>query len=529
MAKKDPWIIGSALFALVTGVVLYAANLQFGELNQDEGWYLYSGQQVADGRLPYRDFAFTQAPLTPLVYSLAAPLVDRFGVAGGRIFTIFLGYLSALGAGLLAMRLVPVRWRSAAAVTAFALIVCNVYQSYFTTVVKTYALCGFFLTAGLLVLSYCRAGKVSVILSGILCALAAGTRISAGIVLPVIVIHLWFFRKDVSRAAWFWFGLGGGLGLAAVFVPFFIMAPEGTLFGVAQYHSLRSAGNVGQILTYKAGFISRSVQAYFVTISTLIALIGWRLLVKSESFREDPMRAPARFVGLLWAVIISVSVVHFSAPFPYEDYQVVIFPLLAAATASLLIRTVGGTHGVISSKVSAAVVALVLLSTAAGFSSPINQQWFSMGRDRIWWRLKETSDLQKLRVVGQWLKSQTTEGDLLLTQDTYLAVEAGLRVPEGLEMGPFSYFGEWETGRASAMHVVNREMLKDKLLTSDAEFAAFSGYGLSITCPQVEEVPDEEQQDLWDALLSRYRVVSEIPDFGQGHTTLRILKKVEGD
>ena len=68
-------------------VVLGAANLYFGDLNQDEGWYLYAARQVHEGELPYRDFAFTQGPMLPLVYSLAYPLVERWGVAGGRLFT----------------------------------------------------------------------------------------------------------------------------------------------------------------------------------------------------------------------------------------------------------------------------------------------------------------------------------------------------------------------------------------------------------------------------------------------------------
>ncbi|MBP8656293.1 MAG: hypothetical protein KBI43_07630, partial [Kiritimatiellae bacterium] len=60
-----------ALFLAVvaTWLALAGLNLWMGELNQDEGWYLYAAKQMGEGLWPYRDFAFTQAPMLPLVYS----------------------------------------------------------------------------------------------------------------------------------------------------------------------------------------------------------------------------------------------------------------------------------------------------------------------------------------------------------------------------------------------------------------------------------------------------------------------------
>ncbi len=74
-------VIAVATFAVC--LVLTAANLYYGELNQDEGWYLYAARMVSEGQMPYRDFAFTQGPVMALVYSAADPLVDIAGVAGG--------------------------------------------------------------------------------------------------------------------------------------------------------------------------------------------------------------------------------------------------------------------------------------------------------------------------------------------------------------------------------------------------------------------------------------------------------------
>ena len=78
------WTTSIFLLALAAGLGLTGANFYFGDLNQDEGWYLLAARNVSDGKLPYRDFAFTQGPMLPVVYSLATPFVAKFGVGGGE-------------------------------------------------------------------------------------------------------------------------------------------------------------------------------------------------------------------------------------------------------------------------------------------------------------------------------------------------------------------------------------------------------------------------------------------------------------
>lgn len=70
---------------LVGGLLLAAAGVYFvhyGRLNHDEGWYLYAARLILDGQLPYRDFAFYQSPLLPIVYALPQYLCE--GIETGR-------------------------------------------------------------------------------------------------------------------------------------------------------------------------------------------------------------------------------------------------------------------------------------------------------------------------------------------------------------------------------------------------------------------------------------------------------------
>lgn len=503
MNKRIP-IIGS--LGLVLALFLAWMNLQYGNLNQDEGWYCYAAKMVSRGHSPYKDFAFTQGPVLPQVYSVLFPVIGKFGVAGGRFITVVFGLLAALCAGLAAAKNSKngrIAWMA-----AFLLITGNVYQSYFTTVVKTYALTAFFLMAGFYLLSYRH--KATLILGGAALALAAGTRLSAGIVLPITGI--WLILQKERKLDWLWFGLGGGLMLLAIYAPPFIQSPEQARFGLLGYHAGRDPGGMGKIIMLKVGFISRFVQAYLIFTVLTLAALCFQPLEKKVS----------PFAMLMWLCGIGISAVHALAAFPYDDYQVIAFPMLAVALVLTLLPK-------IEEKWQAhALTFLLLASVAASFSSPVNQEWFVRGRDRIWWQFKEKSDLAVLRDVAQIVKQNSPEGSELLTQDAYLAVEANRSVPRGMEMGPFCYYPEMSREQAEKFHLLNREMLIQTLKNSTAPVAAISGYGLAIESPAIAPVPAGDLQSLQQALLIRFKPIKDVvPYFGQGHTPITIYSQTD--
>lgn len=525
--------------AIGLAVLLNGVNLFLGNLNQDEGWYLYAAKKVAAGDLLYRDFMFTQGPALPYVYGLLFPVVEQFGLAGGRAITSLFGLAAAGCAAWLAARSVSRPWK-AVALCAFILTGLNVYQSYFTTIVKTYSLCAFFLTAGFVALSYTqgRRGMIAAVLSGILLALAACTRLSAGVVLPVVGLWLIWNRAKVVRLAWVMFGIGGGLTLLVGLVSFFWVAPENTQFALFGYHAGRSPGGLTQLIALKVGFVSRCVQAYFVlTAGILIAFFTRRFHQNVRELGFDEMALDSRprliemfrqaneertpfsisFISLLWLAGILITIVHFTAPFPYDDYQVIVYPVFAAALSATLIPRCP------KKVLLRVIVLLMLICTAASFSSTINQEWMIRGRDRIWWKFKEVPDLLALQRVGAQLREKMAGNALLLTQDTYLAVEARADVPHGMEMGPFCYYPAMSREQAEKLNLLNEESLIDTIRTTQASVAAFSGYGLTIGSPEVNELSSEAREALRNAVGVRYQKTGEVPLFGQAHTTLEIF------
>ncbi len=528
MTNNRPIFVVLGLVAVITAVILAAANLYLGDLNQDEGWYLYAAQMVAAGHWPYVDFAFTQGPVMPMVYALFAPVITIGGLAGGRLITTLLGLMAAVLAARLATRLVTAELRAGAALTTFILISVNVYQSYFCTVVKTYSLTALLLMLGFLALAEgwtSRRHTWLMLMAGAFMALATGTRTSAGAVLPIVCLYLLIARRNAPPLAWFYCGLGAVIMACLVFLPFLIMAPESFLYCVMLYHTLRNASSGLMTLVFKIGFLSRLLQAYFVAFGLGIAVVFAKWAFARARMTAATPAATAMSTALtriLWLCIIAISLIHFLAPFPYDDYQVFVFPLLAVAIATVAIRLVGR-HGALW-----LTMGILVASLGAAGSSQINQDWFIQGRDRIWWLVKDRSPLQKLRDTAWQIRQATKPGDLLLTQDPYLAVEANLKLPPGLEMGQFSYFPALSDEQASRLHVFNRAGFERLLRTTEAPLAALSGYALAIQSPEVTPVPPEDEALFAKIVAERYVPMANVPNFGQASTTLKIYRKKAG-
>ena len=524
------WVLAAGAAAGAAAVVIAAAAVWLGPLNQDEGWYLYAALETAAGRLPYRDFFFTQGPVLPMVYGWLAPLWSDAGVLGGRIVTATLGLLASVLVALLAARGTAPGGRLAAGVTAFTLAACGVYHAYFMAIPKTYALAGLLLAGGLLALTRCergergerggRAGLVWAAGAGVLLAAAAGTRLSLGAVLAVTGLWLLANRRRLG-GAWLAFGIGGVIGLALVYGPCVLAAPEGFRFAQT-FHTGRAGGGA----LFVAGSIARLLRGYLPLAGLAVVAAAWRLAGCSQQDacggRSDVVAWPSLW---LWAAG-AVAAVHLTSPYPYDDYQVPVMPLAAAAAAVWLAGAAGRCAAPAAAR-AAAVWAVLLFCGLATAASPLVQEWFVIRQDRFWVVQKQTPDLAVLRRVGLALKRPGTRetAPRLLTQDVYLAVESGRRVPDGLEMGPFGYFPDLDDDQARRVLVLNRARLLDVIATTDAPDAATSGYAFAIGAPAMTELDAADQRSLRESLARRYSRTGEVRDFGQGWTTLDLWSR----
>ena len=523
-------------------LLLYAVAIALGDLNQDEGWYLYAGRLVHDGKHPFLDFASTQGPVMAYVYGLAYPLVAAFGVVGGRLFTALCGVVTLLLTALLAARMAASgggdrRGPGLAGLLAAGLLGLNLYHVYFTSLVKTYGLAGLLAVLGFLGLERAlraadrrSSGGFGYGAAAAACfALAAGTRLSAGVLLPGVWLPLavvWWRGGDGRsglRPVLAGMLAGGTAVLAVVFLPFLLTAAAAVAFGLLEYHSGRQVGGVPVLLAYKAGFLLRLCASYFPVLAIGTVGLAGRLLSTGKG-TAAPVRCYLPLV--MGSGVAGVTAVHLAAPFPYDDYQVFVIPcvvLLAAVPAASLLARLQMTPG----RRSALVASLLVLMLVHSASSPLLQSWVTAGRDRIWWPLRTETSLQGLHRAAAAVReaSGAVSDDVLLTQDTYLAVETGMHVPEGMELGPFCFFPGLDDEQASRYRVLNETRLIALLESGPTEVAAFSGYGMSIRAPGITPVDTDMARRLETALLSQYAPVAQMENFGQGETTLRIYKR----
>ena len=487
-----------AVFAFV---VLGAAAVWLGGLNQDEGWYLYAANLVAEGKMLYRDFFYTQGPFMPRFYESARCIWDTWGLLGARILTLTLGFAGICFATGLARSLAPEGRKGEAALVTFLLLGCNLYHLYYVAIPKTYALAAMFVMMGFFLLAV---GKKQVFQlgAGLVLAYAAGTRISLGALL--CVVGLWLLMTKQWKSL-LWFCIGGFGGLALVYGPYLCDAGarEG-LIAAQQYHAARG----GFDLVWAVGSLSRLVRWYLPVF--IVLGLGIAGAIKSSGTAGTPRTAG---MGVLLWGFLAVFAVQMLAPFPYEDYQVPIMGLLAVYAAVSFVSANSNTQTLKHSNTLSLLLVLGL-SFANSFGSPLLEKWMTNGQDRFWSLKKEKCELAQLRDVAKRIEAQDPGGKTLLTQDLYLAIETGRKVPKGLEMGPFAMLTdeEWK-----------------KLLTETApaecKIAALSGYAFAIEPPVCRERSVEKQMEYWMLLKQNYKLVDREEAFGQNATTLLMLKR----
>jgi MFS family permease len=485
--------------AIAIAVFVAFFSVWWGAVNQDEGWYLYAARLVKEGKLPYSDFFFTQGPALPFVYSV----LPIEGMLSGRIVTFCFSLLATVFAIAFARRLVVPERRTLVSITVFSMLMCNLYHVYFTSIPKTYALGAVFTMAGFLLLS--KGWNFSAAMA---MAFASGTRISLVLILGVVGTYLLTTRfRDFS---WLKFGIGGTVGLTLMY-GFFAMdrASLNGLLAAQAYH----AGRGGFDPFFVAGSVSRLARGYL----SLGAVMFAALLFRCRD--EEPQRASVPGArALLWMAGLSfmaVFLLQMSAPFPYDDYEVPIMPLLAVIISIAFVNA--------SSRFAVAGYFPVMVAGMCAFASPMLQDWMTNGNDRFWTIKKDCSEISQIRQTARKIEQLDPGGTLLLTQDIYLAVESGRKVPEGLEMGPFSYFPNMSDQEAASIHVVNRSIMSDLLAGAPCKVAAFSGYGFAIESPKGARTSQADVNRFGKLLQERYRLAESVENFGQHHTRLDIF------
>jgi hypothetical protein len=217
-----------ALF--VSAALLLGISLLTRPINHDEGQYVGAIALMRSG-LPYRDFAYLQTPLQPLLLAPLSFLSAGWLLVGARAANALFGLLS-LALLLFGLRGLTPRWAAIAVVVALA---CTDVFLFGCSVARNDALPMMLLSAAVaLLLQPGTLGKRSYLTAGLLLGLAASAKISFA--LPAAGAGL-FLAVQGREAGWrpiLWFTAGGIAGLLPTAV-MAMLAPEQFYFSVFTY------------------------------------------------------------------------------------------------------------------------------------------------------------------------------------------------------------------------------------------------------------------------------------------------------
>lgn len=194
-------------------------------IDHDESQYVAAAALSAKGLLPYRDYAYLQTPLQPLLMAPVAALAGAWAWPALRLVNALLGWLTVAGVYVAARR--SGAGERAALIAVLGLAACDILL-FSAAMARNDALPAAML-AGAMVAMAGRPGRVNGVFIGLLLAGAAAAKISYA--LPAAAVGLWMlWRRD--RLGWLMLG-----PLApVVFVAWlWWLAPADALFGVLTF------------------------------------------------------------------------------------------------------------------------------------------------------------------------------------------------------------------------------------------------------------------------------------------------------
>ena len=211
-------------------------------IDGDEGFYLMASRSVFEGKIPYRDFFFTQMPLVPYIYGLWFQITGRSWLSA-RAFSAALAAL--LGAAIFAYVSTETRRWASGLVASFLFVSSTLVLGWFT-IVKTFPLSGVFLMAAFLLIE--STAPAALAIGGFSLGLAADVRLYLAGLVP---LFLWWIIRESRREVRLKVSIYFLSGFTVAVLPniyFLLSDPSAYLFDNLLFHSIRSdSGMIGNL------------------------------------------------------------------------------------------------------------------------------------------------------------------------------------------------------------------------------------------------------------------------------------------
>lgn len=403
-------ILASTVYS--AGLVYYAATRP---IDGDEGFYTTAARLVWQGKVPYRDFFYQQAPLLPYLYSWMCA-VHPHSLVAMRLISVACGSVAVFlwGVWLISLKRLP----TSITLATFLAILLNPYWVSWNVVVKTYPFANAFMTVAMVCLYgalhstetrwYFAAGL----------ALGACTSVRSLYGPVLFVLFLWLlldehrtsnlrYRKTLTFLA------GSVCGLLPVIVSF-VRDPRAFLFNNVQYHQLDAGYMWNGAIVEGYQSIEHTTVVYFTavvvrllgshpyfTLWIALSVIGGISLRKLRRSRVGPYdEQDYRYLEATLLMLVTYTLVAL-VPFPpYEQYfDGPLVPFLVPFLAEgMRVTCRAGTKRMIA----LALVAALL------FAVEIGAETATQSRDAVW-------QLANYEKVTQFIEANSRSDEVVLS------------------------------------------------------------------------------------------------------------------
>ena len=467
-------IVIAASVIYFAGLAYYAATRP---IDGDEGFYATAARLVWQGKVPYRDFFYQQAPLLPYLYGWMWAAHPRSLVAM-RLISAACGGAAVLlwGVGLVSLRRIPVHL----ALATFATVLLNPYWVSWNVVVKTYAFANLFMSIATICLyaALHTTRKRWYFVAGLTLAACTSVRSLYGPVLVVVLLWIFLRKRRTGKlinplSLTF---LGGSLcGLLPMIVSF-VSDPHAFVFNNIQYHRLdagymwwqgrfvegyRNAGHTAHV--YFNALVIRLLGTHpYFAVSLILTVVGaWSLRKRRRSHDRsysDEDYLYFRVALLMLATYALVALIPFP---PYDQYFDA--PLVAFFVPFM---SEGLRVSWITRRKSAAVP-LLLLGLSL-FALEIRAETASQSFNSVW-------RLTDYREVSRLVRDNSDPNDVVLSFWPGYVFESGREYFPGLE-NHFVYriINKVPSGERDRYHIVSPERVMDAISRRDEKLLVLS-------------------------------------------------------
>jgi len=466
-------LVLALLFALLAAECLYF--LAYGRYNIDEGLHLNAGRLLFfEGRLPYRDFPFSQGPGGPFFYGLGEWLFGA-SLLVGRSLSLLVNL-----AALAAMMIFASRLAGPAAAGLVALLTTiNIPAVWTFAQVRTEPPSMPLVVFALMAL--CRRGASALRWAIAPCLLVWATSVrltSVLALLAVCAIVAFELRRSPRTLA----KVGGWVALNGVLAAWPILFfPQQSFFHIV-------SSQLGRTERFAMGEFPFSARFWFfvdphtsfqplllLCLAPLFVLLrdwrrGWRPRLPSL---EDPTSV------LFWLISTALLTYlpHMFLRIGFFHYFVTASVLLTLAIAialPLVVREAG--------RYRVVVLAVVGISVAAVWLGGANLGW----QHRAKWVASGSPTVTRLAPLRERMRKLSPDGCRIMTFQTHLAVETGCELMPGLEYSFFSFFPQLSLEEAEQHGVMNQERLLASLERDPPEFIVLTTKAVELISQTLE-------------------------------------------